>query len=366
MSPSLVHTAHTFIDEHSQLDEPEEVLPSSDYSLDAVMEMLYDNYEDEDISPSSRGPGNNFLLSPVAESYGDPTTPPSRVSSLYWDSDVDEYDPPRYSRPIAPGVSQIPFHLPTQRSRPSTARSDSGTPSLSTSVSMSSLASTARSQPYSPRTPTYLPTTPDIASSSTKHLEIIEERLPEDQEISYRLPNHGLNSPTAVRVIPPLPKNSVVPAWPKKKSNVEWFEGEKPSFAATTPPPSARSFTSSPVPPSPPPTPGLAPSPRFASMNPLSRFRSNVSAKSTHTIKSAKSQPDLGAYVSGFDPKMIKAEEKKKKKAEAKARVERLAQELKDKNKKQLDTTDRRSLNSDKSAKREQAAVFGGLSGLVM
>ncbi|KAL4267578.1 hypothetical protein AB1N83_002785 [Pleurotus pulmonarius] len=366
MSPSLVHATSNFVDEHSQsqLDEPEDVLPISDYGLDAIIEMFYDNSEDEGVSPS-RGGGNNFL-SPVAESFGSPTTPSSRVSSLYWDSDVDEYDPPRYPRPTGPGVSQIPFHLPTQRSRPSTARSDSDTPSLSSSASMSSLASTARSQPYSPRTPTYPPITPDIVSSSTKHLEIIEERLPEDQEILYRLPNHGPNSPTAVRVIPPLPKNSVVPAWPKKKSNVEWFKDEEPSFQATAPLPSARSFSSSPIPPSPPPTPGLAPSPRFASMNPLSRFKSNVSAKSTHTIKSAKSQPDFGAYVSGFDPKMIKAEEKKKKKAEAKARVERLAQELKDKNKKQPDTTDRRSLNSDKSSKKEQAALFGGLSGLVM
>ncbi|KAL0961297.1 hypothetical protein HGRIS_006256 [Hohenbuehelia grisea] len=427
LSPTLsgpTNITSWYADDLPQIDEPEEVLPL-DEGLEAIFEMFGDEmslYSDEGVSESR-------FLSPISEGPF-PSSPPtsSRVSSLYAYSD-SEHSPDEYtsSEQEQARGGFVPFHLPL-RPRTMTGRSlDSdvpslssptlsspslSSPSLSTSTSMSSLGSTMRGHPYTPNNAQQLfmppPLTPMSPPAdfppSAKQLDIIEERLAEDQEIVYRLSDSGdtPSSPSAILISPPE-ASSQVARWPRRRSNVEWIpppamqartisapepglaspplspplspppppatapiSSSKPKWMPSSPPNTSRSLTNSPAPSFTPasPTPTVK-SPK----SPVSRFFSSSSkngSKSSFGLKSMKSQPDLGAAVSGFDPKMLKAAEKQRKKEEAKARVERLAIELKEKSRKRKESEDARSISSAKSKPRDQAAVFGGMAGVVM
>lgn len=353
--------------------------------------------ETNDWSRTSRKPDGRDSLSPISSSLDIPTyfpPSPSAQSTYFSESDADHSsdDYERAYPPTPATSSYTAFHLPRPRLRLGPVSAiDSDTPSLTSSASYSSLSSANRSA-HRRSTPT-TPMTPDFTSSAIPHLSIIEERHPEDFEISCNLgddtkvlalsSNHLYVGPhlTATKQEPLRVFQS---KWAKKKiPNLENLSvpsgsARSPMFSpepSPLPSPLSSAFSVEPFPgpysdsrtvspmPSTPTTMRSYSTPAF-----LSRLTSPV--KKDRDSSKAETERRRKSQTSSIDSKSSKAEERKAKKAEAKARTEALALELKIRAQERA-AANKRSTHTSRSAGGDRirmlddrAAMFGGFVGL--
>ncbi|KIK57178.1 hypothetical protein GYMLUDRAFT_763085 [Collybiopsis luxurians FD-317 M1] len=283
---------------------------------------------------------------------------PSEYELVTSDGEIERvYLPPS---PTYPG-----FHLPRSR-----ASGISEAPSLSSSRSRSSFSSSSSGL--------LLPPTPGLASPAEyvdgHALPIIVERQNESQD-------WDLSSGSSESL---SPSDTLVASWPKHKSTLQWKLPNKPPPkeiiieeprrpASPTPPSPADSQTSplSPISPKTPISPYL--------LSPASPTASTFSSKKgslSRLLKKDKLHPSdstasLASQISQLplDNKALKAEEKRRKKEEAKLRTERLAAELKSraKQRSRAEADNASTISADRK-KREPGAMYGGLgqAGLVL
>ncbi|KAG1751225.1 hypothetical protein EDB19DRAFT_1926166 [Suillus lakei] len=310
---------------------------------------------DDFLDPSNGAPTMPYLLleheEPLSPSFGSHSMTSSTTHSES-DFDISSDD---YSGPYTPSISSFPaFHLP-RRTR--TRASDSDTPSLSSSTTISQLYST--SPPTSPAT---LKTPIDHPAAANQQLTIIEERATDDQDVTGRRYSDSGSIPFIARTPDPRPKGRVF--------NVEHLRlnVQPPAthhFPSISPAPSSTFDIGSPM------SSNFSPTSTYASMtsphtttsSSLNRFLSPGPSRSKppSLMESAWSASPTASVVTSKtarkeDSKAEKArnlEEKKRQKAEAKAeakaKVERLAEELKERKRRKVATLDRQSVHSHRS-----------------
>lgn len=332
-----------------------------------------DDYLDASIKPSDRRQGKPFITPYLLQECEEPLSPPhpsySPASCTLTPSDSEFESSPEdnYWHPHTSSQSAIPaFHLPRRirartQSSAGVSASDSDTPSLSSSTTS---VSSSQSRSYSPpRSPATLKTPVDHVPPSHP-LAIIEERsmgeqIPIDRRVSQGsgsivfAPTERLSGQD--RLVPPL---RTIDARTKNR-NIE-------NLRVNVPPPFA-------------PFPILihSPSPTLdtsasmtVSRTMLPNPRSNMSGKLSLTriispvSKTSKSSecgsellsPSTSVSTSALkltkdtkEEKTRKAEAKRMKKAEQKAKVERLAEELKERQRRKALAKDRGSIHSNRS-----------------
>lgn len=350
-------------------------------------------------------PDMSYLLleheEPLSPSFGSHSMASSTTHS---ESDFDISDD--YSDLCTSPTSSFPaFHLPRRtrtRSRASNGHvstSDSDTPSLSSSTtSFSSNGSISQLYSASPPTsPATLKTPIDHPAVANQQLTIIEERTTEDQDITGRRysdsgsiifsPNYTtppLRKPFITRTPDTRPKGRVF--------NVEHLRlNVQPTvthhFPSISPVPSSTFDIGSPTSNTFSPTsayPSMT-SPRPMKSSTLNRFipPGPSSSKAPSVLESAWSASPTASVVTSRTArkednkaeKARKSEEKKRQKAaakaESKAKVERLAEELKDRQRRKAATLDRQSVHSHRSFGRvarrhwdDDIAMYDGLGAL--
>ncbi|KAF9221639.1 galactose oxidase [Gyrodon lividus] len=364
-------------------------------TIGVALDDDFDNYLDASIRPSIQRPGkvttSPYLLleheEPLSPSH--PSYLPSDYSSTPSDSEHEQSSEDNHYHSHTPSNPSFPaFHLPRRarartRSSAGISTSDSDTPSLSSSTtSFSSL----HSQSYSgspPISPATLKTPVDHAPLSY-NLTIIEERPTEDQEANGRRLSQSSGSiifaPTGVS--PAEDKFLLMPKAPEtrlRNRNVEHLR-------VYVPPPSTRFPIISPSPAS---TIEFAPtastftlvaSPRPSGKLSLNRIISPASKISNFAgskVERQSSSPTASVLTSktsrkeeAKEEKLHKAEAKRMKKAEQKAKVERLAEELKERQRRKTLALDKQSVHSNRSVGRggrrqwdSDIAMYDGLGG---
>lgn len=356
------------------------------------------------VHTAKKAPGMPYLLleheEPLSPSFGSHSMTSSTTHSES-DFDISSDD---YSGPCTSPISSFPaFHLPRRtrtRSRASNGHvsaSDSDTPSLSSSTtSFSSNGSISQLYSTSPPTsPATLKTPIDHPAVANQHLTIIEERITEDQDITGRRysdsgsiifsPDYTsppLRKPFLARTPDTRPKGRVF--------NVEHLRlNVQPTvtrhFPSISPAPSSTFDIGSPMSSTFSPTSAYTSmsSSRPAKSSTLNRFISPGPSKAPSVLESAWSASPTASVVTSKtarkeDNKAEKArrsEEKKRQKAEAKAehkaKLERLAEELKDRQRRKAATLDRQSVHSHRSFGRvarrhwdDDIAMYDGLGAL--
>ncbi|KAJ4472374.1 hypothetical protein C8R41DRAFT_591801 [Lentinula lateritia] len=290
------------------------------------------------------------ILSPSRSrlSYASTYSQPSEFELVTADGQIE-----RVYLPPSPSFSG--FNIP--RSRTSAI---SETPSLASSRSRSSYSSTSSHQ---------LPPTPGIITPAEfadgNLLPVIVEKQSEGQEWSS---NSSSEEISALRVSPP---DTLVSSWPKQKSILRWKVPISPRRDAITeevrrpdsPGQWSPSFfdtltpTSQDSPTTPSPT---SPSTKTSPFSLFTKREKGSRSSLTSSISSQVSQLPL-------DNKAMKAEEKRRRKEEAKARTERLAEQLKAKSKERARMeADNISNFSAERRKKERGAMYGGIAGVVM
>jgi len=323
--------------------------------------------QEEPLSPSF---GSHFPTNSAAPSESD------------FDISSDDHYSPTHAHPS--------FHLPLRaRSMRSSSghisASDSDTPSLSSSTTSFSSQSYSTSPPVSPDT---LKTPIDPVTN--QFLGIIETRVAEDQEIDDRRGSRGTgsNSFASAVVAVPSPRKPFVARSPELRPKGRVFNVDH--LRLNVPPPSAHHFPSlspsSAFEVSPPATstafPPSSPYSRTTKAS-LNRFIPGGLKGSKTTLESGWSTSPTASVVTartarrveGKEEKARKAEEKRIKKeeekAEAKARRDRLAEELKERQRRRAATFDRQSVHSRRSFGRpnrrhwdEDISMYEGLGAL--
>lgn len=339
------------------------------------------------IHTAGKAPAMAYLLleheEPLSPSFGSH----SMTSSVnYSESDFDISDD--YSG--SPNSSYPAFHLPRRsrtRSRASNGHvsaSDSDTPSLSSS--MTSFSSNA-SPPTSPVT---IQTPVDPSAVANQQLTIIEERTAEDQDITghhYSDPGsvvfspdyttQSLRKPFDTRTPDTRPKGRVFNV-EHLRLNVNVQPTVADRFPSISPAPSSTFDVSSPM------GSTFSPTSVYTSMtspHPTKPYSSNrflspvtSSGKAPSVLESAWSESPTASVVTSKTArkedskaeKARKSEEKKRKKAEAKAeskaRTERLAEDLKERQRRKIATLDKQSLHSHRSFGRVRRNWDGDIS----
>ncbi|KAJ4481981.1 hypothetical protein J3R30DRAFT_3285643 [Lentinula aciculospora] len=330
------------------IDQPRHERAKSD---ETILDPYIHSPVSDDESDADKHQSSILSSSQLRVSYASSYSQPSEFELVAADGEIE-----RVYLPLSPSFPG--FHIPQYR-----ASAVSETPSLTSSRSRSSYSSTSSHQ---------LPSTPGIITpaeySDGPPLPVIVEKQSEGQEWSS---NSSSEEISALRISPP---NSLVNSWPKQKSKLQWKVSKSPRRDTITeeprqpasPGPLSPSFsdTLSPVSPNSPRTPSpLSPTSPPTKTSPFSLFtkrekgsRSSVSS----SISSQVSQLPL-------DNKTMKAEEKRLKKEEAKARTERLAQQLKTRAKERARAeADNNSTISIERRKKEPGAMYGGIAGVVM
>ncbi|KAJ3756496.1 hypothetical protein EV360DRAFT_95675 [Lentinula raphanica] len=330
---------------HERAKSDDTILDPSAHSPISENESDIDQHQDSILSSSSKSTQSRV-------SYASSYSQPYEFELVNEDGEIERvYLPPS---PLFP-TSRLP------RSRTSAV---SETPSLSSSRSRSSYSSTSSHQPP---TPGYA--TPAEYSDSPA-LPVIVEKQSEGQDWS---PNPSSDDISALRITPP---DTLMNSWPKQKSKLQWkvpkspqqdardaiveearrpekFSLSNPSFTDILPmsqntPKSNHSL--SPV----------SPSTKASPFSLFSKKEKGSRASMSSSISHQISQLPL-------DDKAMKAEEKRRKKEEAKARTERLAQELKARAKERARLqADNNSIISAERRKKEPGAMYGGMAGVVM
>uniref|UniRef100_A0A0W0FUG0 Regulatory protein ral2 n=1 Tax=Moniliophthora roreri TaxID=221103 RepID=A0A0W0FUG0_MONRR len=270
-----------------------------------------------------------------------------RTSSVSSEGHYDLHSPDGHvDRVYLPPSPAYPsFHLPLNQSRTPRVDTDghshdtSDLPSLTSSTSRSSLNSSKR---HSPLTPATLVIPPEYTYSEPSPLSIIEEQ---GQEEHYW--RHGeYRSLSTQRSFSESEEHSLPKAWPTKKSVIEWNYQTPPSLTTLD--------SQSPEPISP---PASITSPTKSSS--FSRLLRREKGGNFGNITQTKLP---------LDNKALKAEEKRRKKEEAKARTEKLAMDLKRRQEERKKAaSDRLSVSSAERKKKEMATLYGGFAeGIVM
>lgn len=367
MSPAIVDAHDSYAEEQEQTGD------GMDDELDAFIEpYLHTGVE----RPSSL---------PYLRPFSNPP-PSSSRNSMYDESDFEHSDsetPYSPRRPIYPA-----FHLPSPR--PGLAKRDSDTPSLSSSTSYSSLGSFSRSQSHRnspPASPASLVMPLDCQAGGSAHLAIIEERIAEDQKFSHRISEESDAHAHAVTFVVPEPYEE-----PKKddtlrqrdmlllRRRLPQLEPLKLTDSTTrtrsrspslprSPTSSIGSYTVSPLPPK-------ITTPSSGSRVSLIRFmgvgkggKGSLRTDGDIRVHSVQSNVSIGTVTSRKQEiKQRKAEEKAQKKQEAKAKVDRLALQLKEKTKQRaLALEKEKKAHLGKSGARQtqwtpvNGPIFGGL-----
>ncbi|KAJ3877989.1 hypothetical protein F5051DRAFT_406893 [Lentinula edodes] len=281
-------------------------------------------------------------------SYASTYSQPSEFELVTADGQIE-----RVYLPPSPSFSG--FNIP--RSRTSAI---SETPSLASSRSRSSYSSTSSHQ---------LPPTPGIITPAEfadgTLLPVIVEKHSEGQEWSSN------SSSEEISVLHISPPDTLVSSWPKQKSKLRWKVPISPRRDAITeevrrpdsPGPWSPSFfdTLSPMSQNSPTTPSpTSPSTKTSPFSLFTKREKGSRSSLTSSISSQASQLPL-------DNKTMKAEEKRRRKEEAKARTERLAEQLKAKSKERARMeADNNSNFSAERRKKEPGAMYGGIAGVVM
>jgi hypothetical protein len=269
---------------------------------------------------------------------------PSEYELVTADGEIEKvYLPPS---PVYPG-----FHLPRSRV--------SDTPSLVSSRSRSSYSSSTSSH--------LLPPTPGLTSPAEygEHpLPVIAEKQSESPEWE-RSSDSGYRGSLPLHISPPV---VLADAWPKKKSNLQWIVPEneitEESIHSRSQSPVSFTFSdsnstlTSPLSPRTPTTPQTP-------LSPTSTVKISSLARFMKKDNSSRSSISTQASHLPLDSKAVKAEEKRRRKEEAKARTEKLAEQLKARAKERARAADASSISTERK-KREPGAMYGGLAGVVM
>lgn len=380
LSPSVSHT-RSYAEEQESVgvvvDDSDDFLDPSNLSL-AAAKALVTPYllleHEEPISPSYR---SHFTTNSSAPS----------------ESDFDISSDDHYSLPTASTSSYPAFHLPRRtrtRSHASNGHisaSDSDTPSLSSSTTSFSSQSYSTSPPISPDTLK----TPIDYPIANQHLTIIEERAAEDQEFGGRHHSRGSGSGSfaSAEYGATSLRKPFISRTPDSRPKGRVFNVDH--LRLNVPPPSMHHFPtlspSSTFDSSPPTSATLCPSsPYSRTTTPsLKRFIPGgmKSSKVASSLESGWSTSPTASVVTSRtarkeefkEEKARTAEEKKRRKAEAKAeskaKVQRLAEELKERQRRKAATVDRQSVHSHRSYGRSprrhwdhDIAMYDGLGAL--
>ncbi|KAJ3747105.1 hypothetical protein DFH05DRAFT_1414266 [Lentinula detonsa] len=258
-----------------------------------------------------------------------------------------------------------PF-FPTSHMPRSRTSAISETPSLTSSRSRSSYSSTSSH---------HLPTTPGFVSpaeySDGTPLPVIIEKHIEGQEWSIH--------PSSDK-IPPLrisPPDTLINSWPKQKSKLQWKVPKSPRKDAKDAITEEPCQSDSPGPLSPSSSDSCSPTSQNSPRTPHSLSPASPSTKTSpfylFSKKEKVSRSSVSSSISNqvsqlpLDDKTMKAEEKRRKKEEARARTERLAQQLKARAKENARIeADNNSIVSAERRKKEPGAMYGGIVGIVM
>ncbi|KAH7885282.1 hypothetical protein F5I97DRAFT_1928681 [Phlebopus sp. FC_14] len=383
LSPSVVHTS-SFAEEQE--------------SIGAALDDGFDDYLDASSRPAINSARKAAVVPYLLHEHEEPLSPshsshlPDNSLSAPSDTEYEHSSEDNYSRPYTPSLAPFPtFHLPRrvrQRTHSSAglSASDSDTPSLSSSITSSSTGSLWRSQPSSmspPLSPATLKTPLDHPQTH-QQLTIIEERLVEDQDLNgCRL---SQSSETIV-FTPIVPKDtSSAPAKHRlpletrpKNRNIE-------NLRVNVPPPpihftvssSTSTLVGSPMTGKFTPLPSPRPKAKL-SLNRLVTPVAKVGAKSPDSVVEWPSTSPTESISTSKaskrdeirEEKLRKAEAKKMKQAEQKAKVERLAEELKERQRRKALAQDRQSTHSHRSYGRngrrqwdDDIAMYNGLGAL--
>lgn len=338
-----LHTAHEMYDIadllgtsiDAPLDRPQHIRAQSIYIEDTIIDPSIHSVTSDDETDIDKSQGSLLSSSRSRISYSSSySTPPSEYELVSSDGEIERvYLPPS---PIYPG-----FHLP---------RSRNDAPSLISSRSHSS---------YSSSSSHLLPPTPGLVSPADEAyaLPVITESENQEWE-RFSISSEDLC------ISPP---DALVDAWPRKPSNLQWILTNSPQddeiveepIQPDSPgllSPSVSDSLASPMSPLSPKTPATPLSPTKISS--FARFMKKDKGSRT-SVSSAFSQLPL-------DSKAMKAEEKRLRKEEAKARTERLAEQLKARAKEPTRSIGDSSSISTERNKKEPHAMYGGLAGIVM
>ncbi|KAI6147103.1 hypothetical protein BKA82DRAFT_1004565 [Pisolithus tinctorius] len=384
LSPSVIHT------------------PSSDEQVfnEVALDDGCDDYLDADINPLVRAVRNTTFRSHILLEHEEPLSPPFDAGfpySISGQSESEQDSDDIYPLPRSPAYCNLPNRARARaRSNTGVSASDSDTPSLLSSTSFSSASSVTYSQPHSPATlktpvdhvPLYQPTVREERSPVTDE-ERDARRLSQSSGSIIFAP---IDVPSDPEKFVRMPK-AVEPRASTKPRNVE-------RLRLNVPPPPTHFFpTMSPVLPAGGGPESRAPLSTLSSLSSLSRS-SNSSESTTPTPSTRTLKLSLNKFVSpaskprkmslshqvaaessssptsvatgkdskNEDPKEIKsrkAEAKRMKKAEEKARMERLAEELKERQRRKMLAMDKRSIHSSGGRSRrhwdDDRAMYDGL-----
>lgn len=378
LSPSVSHT-RSYAEEQESIgvvvDDFDDILDPSNLSLAAGKALVTPYLLLEHEEP----------LSPL---YGSQFTTNSSAPS---ESDFDISSDDHYT---ASTSSYPAFHLPRRartRSRASNGHisaSDSDTPSLSSSTTSFSSQSYSTSSPISPDTLQ----TPIDYPIANQHLTIIEERVAEDQEFGgrHRSRGSGSNSFASAEYGAASPRKPFVSRTLDSRPKGRVFNVDH--LRLNVPPLSMHHFPtlspSSTFDISPPTSATLSPSSPYSrtTKSSLNRFipgGMKSSSKAASALENGWSTSPTASVVTSRtvrkeeykEEKARTAEEKRRKKAEAKAeskaKVQRLAEELKERQRRKAATLDRQSVHSHRSFGRptrrhwdDDIAMYDGLGAL--
>jgi len=350
-----MHTAHEMYDIvdllgaaiDAPMDRPRHERAQSEDLKEAIPDPSVHSPISDDENDVDRTQGSIMSSSRSRVSYSSSYSysQPSEYELVTADGEVERvYLPPS---PTFPG-----FHLPRSR-----------TSALSDTPSLTSSRSSVSSQ--------LLPPTPGLISPAEygdSHLPIIVEKQSENSEWERSSISGHEGMPT-LRISPP---DTLVDAWPKKKSTLQWKMlespredeiAEEPLHTDSPSPltPSASDGFSSPMSP-------LSPKTPISPMTPLSPTSSaKISSLARFMKKDKGTRDSISSQVSQLplDSKALKAEEKRRRKEEAKARTERLAEQLKARAKERAREADTSSVSTERK-KKDPAAMYGGIAGVVM
>jgi hypothetical protein len=357
-----------------------------------------DKYLDASIRPSiqrpEKAPVAPYLLLEIEEplSPSHPSHFPSNHVSTHSESEQESWAEDKHLHSRTPSYSLFPaFHLPRRprtrtQSSAGVSTSDSDTPSLSSSTTS---FSSSRSQSYSnspPISPATLKTPVDHAQIS-HNLTIIEERSTEGHEANGRKLSQSSGSIIFAPIgdSSPLEKFLLPPKAPEtrpRNRNIEHLRVQVPPpsihFPMISPSPDSTIDFSSPMVTTYTPVDSPRPIGKI-SLNRIISPASKISSSAESKMGWQSSSPTPSIFISKLarkeeakEDKLRKAEAKRMKKSEQKAKVERLAEELKERERRKLLALDKQSVHSNRSGVRggrrhwdSDIAMYNGLGGAI-
>ncbi|KIK93727.1 hypothetical protein PAXRUDRAFT_495840 [Paxillus rubicundulus Ve08.2h10] len=338
----------------------------------ALDDGCFDSYLDASTRPLIQHPGKAPVVPYLLLEDEEPLSPShsSHFPSNHVSTHSEPWSEDKHLRSRTHSYSSFPtFHLPRRprtrtQSSAGVSTSDSDTPSLSSSTTS---FSSSRSQFYSsspPISPATLKTPVDHAPIS---LTIIEERPTEDQEANGR----RLSQSSGGIIFAPMGDSSPLekfllplkaPETRPRNRNIEHLRVQVPPpsirFPIISPSPDSTIDFTSPMGTTYTPVDGPRPSGKL-SLNRIISPTSKISSYAESKMGWQSSSPTPSIVVSKLsrkeeakEEKLRKAEAKRMKKAEQKAKVERLAEELKERERRKLLALDKQSVHSNRSGVR--------------